>query len=129
MSVIVGLAQLLVVLETREEDDLDVVQVVGVFSKPEHVPAPRPGWTRNVVNVFQDVVMCSPAFRFHPRAPADDSEATFLAEAASRCQCCETCHQQVPCAGVTQGASCDALCTCDRDNDARYEDGYDGDDT
>lgn len=58
----------------------------------------------------------------------DDSDDALVAECASRCRNCTDCNQPVPCGGCTAGGICDAWCTCDRDSDARYEDGRDGDD-
>lgn len=60
-----------------------------------------------------DVPLCADC-----RAAGED---TFIAECASRCRCCTTCHQPYPCAGVMQGASCDGMCRCDEDSDDRYD--------
>lgn len=59
--------RLKVVLETSEDGESDVVQVVGVYAVDEPVPALRDGWTRTVVGVFEGARMNAPAFRFHPR--------------------------------------------------------------
>ena len=56
-----------VVIETREEKSADVVRVLGVFRKGETLPPVQEGWTRNVVDCFESIVMRAPGFRIHPR--------------------------------------------------------------
>lgn len=54
-----------VIIETREEGNADVVRVLGVFPKDTPLPPVEDGWTRNVVDCFESVVMRAPGFRFH----------------------------------------------------------------
>jgi len=56
-----------VVLDVREEDDCDLVRIVGVFNEDADPPPRRDGWTRNTVSCVVGSRMEIPAFRLWRR--------------------------------------------------------------
>lgn len=70
------------------------------------------------------------------RRTNDLSLERFLAHCARECICCRRCGGGgIPCAGITAGGLCDALCSCDEEYEADRpdcsdpcgDDGYDSD--
>jgi len=51
----------------------------------------------------------------------DPEYEAWIESLIEHCQCCEYCHQEIPCAGVQAGGMCDNACNCTDDEDSRIQ--------